>query len=130
MSDRREARVPAPDEPRLYRARPRGIGADAGGCMVCGGDETALRHNCAFFVPSRETGEAIVSLFRTGARLDYRPYEPGWIQAKISTCDQHLPQLIGLVKAVTATEERRDGPGISAEMVQEFTSASPRKPQP
>ena len=117
-----EGRIPAEGEPRLYRAVPRGTGRGWGPCMVCGGDARALRHDCAFFVPSRETGEAITSLFRHGAALDYRPFEPHWCQVKLCACDEHLPNLEALIVAVRSTADRRDGPGISAEMVAQFAA--------
>lgn len=122
-----ERRVATANDPRLYKARPRGIGGSWGACMVCGGDESALRNDCSFFVPTRETGEAIVSLFKQGAWLDYRPSEPGWCQVKITACDEHLSNLEALVGAVSATADRLDGPGISAEMVAQFVSQEPAR---
>ena len=88
--------------------------------MVCGGLPDASRYDCAFFVPSRETGEKIVSLFTLGARLDYRPSEPHWIQVKVTACDNHKKNLLDFVAAVRDTEDRRNGPGISEEMVKRF----------
>lgn len=116
-----EKRIPSDDEPRIFGATPRGMGSGWGACMVCGGSDTDLRNDCAFFVPSRETGERIVSMFIQGAKLDYRPFEPHWCQVKITACDEHKADLAGLITAVAATKDRRDGPGISAEMVRKFT---------
>ncbi len=113
-------------ERRLYRADPRGIGLSRGACMVCGGVADDLRHDCAFFVPSRETGEAIVALFQHGAKLDYRSSEPRWCQVKVTACGTHRHNLESLVAAVSGTRDRLDGPGISAEMVADFvTPAAP-----
>ncbi|WP_147395170.1 hypothetical protein [Azospirillum cavernae] len=109
-------------ERRLYRADPRGIGLSRGACMVCGGVADDLRHDCAFFVPSRETGEAIVALFQQGAKLDYRPFEPRWCQVKVTACGMHRHNLESLVAAVSGARDRLDGPGISAEMVADFVT--------
>ena len=49
-------RIATDDDPRLYRAEPRGIVCSCGPCVVCG--EGGLNSDCALFVPSRETGEA------------------------------------------------------------------------
>jgi len=116
-----EKRIATLNDERLYRADARGIGRSFGACMVCGGLPDALRNDCAFFVPSRETGEAIVAMFKLGARLDYRPYEPNWTQVKITACDTHRKNLIDFVAESRDTESRLDGPGISVEMVKRFT---------
>lgn len=85
---------------RLYQARPRGIGNDwTPGCMCCGG-EKGLHKNISFFVPSRETGEAIVAMFKHGAFLDWREHEPNWIQVKVGACDAHLENLRELFDGV------------------------------
>lgn len=82
--------------------RPRGIGLDACPCcFVCGASTRAPNanpylRNIAAFTNSKEAGEAIVAWFnihKGGARLDFRPSEPGWIQVKVGSCDAHLPQL-------------------------------------
>jgi hypothetical protein len=54
------------------------------------------------FVTSRETGTAIVELFkRCGmtAFLDYRPSEPNWVQVKLGACDKHIPVLEAILDA-------------------------------
>lgn len=92
------------DAARLYQAVPRGIGLDwTPGCMCCGGAH-GLHNNVSFFVPSRETGEAIVSLFKFGAFLDWRESEPNWVQVKVGACDAHCDALRHMADAV------RDGP--------------------
>jgi hypothetical protein len=109
---------------RLYRARPRAIGLDwTPGCFCCGG-ERGLHYNISFFVPSRETGEVVASLFASGAFLDYRDFEPNWIQVKVGACDDHLPNLEHLVEMVWQTRGKTDGPGISGRMVEEATSGN------
>lgn len=82
---------------------PRGIGSDhTPGCFCCGGDP-GLYANISGFATSKESGEKIVAMFEYGARLDYRGYEPNWIQVKIGACKDHLPNLEKLC-ALTAYE--------------------------
>jgi hypothetical protein len=80
---------------RAIRWRVRGIGKDwTPGCFLCPLSEAGpLYHNIAAFVATREDGERIVRWFGHGARLDYRPAEPQWIQVKVGACDRHLPEL-------------------------------------
>jgi hypothetical protein len=79
--------------------KPRGIGLDScPGCFVCGTDLRSeganhYMNNISGFVNSKEDGQQIVEWFLFGARLDYRESEPSWIQVKIGSCDQHLPNL-------------------------------------
>jgi len=71
----------------------RGIGLDnTPGCFVCGGNQD-LYNNMAAFVQTKDEGEKVAKIFQTGARLDYRPSEPNWIQVKIGACKKHLPNL-------------------------------------
>jgi hypothetical protein len=71
----------------------RGIGFDrTPGCFCCGGDP-GLYSNISGFVTSKEDGEKVITMLEYGARLDYRSYEPDWIQVKIGACEQHLPNL-------------------------------------
>jgi len=106
---------------RIYKARPRGIGKNWGlGCYCCKtASDDILYNDCAFFVPSRETGKAIEQMFGVGAWLDYREMEPNWIQVKVGVCDDHLTCLEKLVQLVRETESRADGPGINLEMIRE-----------
>jgi hypothetical protein len=83
-------------EPTSERFTSRGMGLDnTPGCFICGG-EPHLYNNISGFVESKEAGERIVALFPKGARLDYRPSEPKWIQVKIGACDKHKAALISL----------------------------------
>ena len=50
----------------------------------------------AAFVDSKEAGERIVKMFKTGAFLDYRDYEPNWIQVKVGACFSQAPNLQAL----------------------------------
>lgn len=71
----------------------RGIGCDnTPGCFVCGG-EKSLYSNISGFVASKEDGETITGWFEHGARLDFRAYEPNWIQVKIGACNAHRDNL-------------------------------------
>lgn len=71
----------------------RGIGYDrTSGCFVCGGADD-LRHNIAAFVSCRAAGERVVAMFVHGARLDYREFEPDYVQVKVGACDAHQPNL-------------------------------------
>ncbi len=73
--------------------RSRGIGWDyTPGCFVCGG-ETGLHRNIAAYVQCKEAGERVVAMFPQGARLDYREYEPDYVQVKIGACTKHRRKL-------------------------------------
>lgn len=79
--------------------RSRGIGLDSCTCFVCGVTtrdklhDYAMLNNIAAFVQCKAAGERVVQLFKQGARLDYREYEPDWVQVKVGACDRHLPNL-------------------------------------
>jgi len=45
--------------------------------------------NVSGFVQSKEAGERVVALFNGRARLDYRTYEPNWIQVKVGCIPEH-----------------------------------------
>lgn len=90
------------DKERLYLCAPRGIGMDhTPGCFMCAGPE-GLYNNVSLYVKTKETGEAIVNLFKTGARLDFREFEPDYLQVKIGACKKHLFNLEWLVEAIVA----------------------------
>jgi hypothetical protein len=92
----------------------RGIGLDYVSCFVCGAlkrNETsnAYNHNIAAFVTDKLSGQRVVCMFAQGARLDYRPNEPHWIQVKIGACDKHfrnLKRLQDLVVDDTITPQK------------------------
>jgi hypothetical protein len=89
----------------------RGVGNDnCPGCFVCGG-EKSLYNNISAYVSSKELGEKIVQFFEKGAWLDYRKYEPNYLQVKVGACAKHLFNLQYLEKIT------KDG-GISKEDVQ------------
>jgi len=44
-------------------------------------------------VSSRQEGECAEALFKLGARLDYREFEPDWIQVKVGACAKHIANL-------------------------------------
>ncbi len=73
--------------------RSRGIGLDnTPGCFICGRGP-GLHHNIAAFVQCKQSGERIVGMFQSGARLDYREHSPDRVQVKIGACDQHKQNL-------------------------------------
>jgi hypothetical protein len=92
----------------------RGIGSEWDlECFCCGGEKT-LRPNIAAYVRTREAGERVVAMFETGARLDFRPRTPDYVQVKIGACEQHKYRL---EKLSNLTYEA-DGI-ITAEMIEE-----------
>lgn len=98
---------------------PRGIGFDrTPGCFVCGGPDGGYS-NIAAFVDSKEAGEAIVALFQYGARLDFRPSEPSWVQVKVGACTLHQPNLERLMEA-TYESKRIDAQIIGRAVHGEF----------
>ena len=74
-------------------------------------------HNIAAFVASKDAGERIVAMFERGAWLDYREYEPNWIQVKIGACDKHK-QNLELLERLTIEEKGF----ITADMVVRATA--------
>jgi hypothetical protein len=106
--------------PKSYGVNNRGMGKDCTpGCFVCGGQQ-GLHNNISMFVRSREDGEAVTALFKTGARLDFRDYEPDWIQVKVGACDSHVENLKLLSGKVSAYPYR-----ITAPMIQEAMEQVP-----
>lgn len=70
---------------------PRGLGSDhSPGCFCCPYSKPDLYGNVSAFVGSKEDGERAVEIIGHGARLDYRPHEPQWIQVKVGACARHL----------------------------------------
>ncbi len=73
--------------------RSRGFGLDfTPGCFICGGAE-GMHHNISAFVRCREAGERIVSMFASGAFLDFRKHEPDYVQVKVGACKDHKHRL-------------------------------------
>lgn len=79
----------------FFTFKSRGVGLDhLDKCFVCGCNVNYITPNVSGFVESKEDGENIVPFFREGsARLDYRDFEPNWIQVKIGACEEHEPCL-------------------------------------
>lgn len=87
--------VPVPvrsywDHPEYYHPRGAGGGDGSGHCFICM-DEHVSGKDMAGFVSSREGGLNVVEMFGgpKRARLDYRAFEPDWVQVKIATCRDH-----------------------------------------
>ena len=100
-----------------FEFRSRGLGLDTTpGCFVCGGG-SELRPNIAAFVKSRPDGEDIVRLFGRGARLDYRDFEPKWLQVKVGACPVHKLALARLDELTSANHT------ISAELIAQAKQA-------
>jgi hypothetical protein len=79
----------SPSSPAV-RWHPRGIGLDqTPGCLACPDSPDGLYGNLAAFVATKADGEAVVAMFAHGARLDWREYEPEWIQVKVGACHRH-----------------------------------------
>ena len=83
---------------------PRGIGKGWIECFICGHQalsdglgEGSCHDELAAFVDSKEDGETVLEMFKrlglVGVVLDYRPYEPNWIQVKVGACALHRPNL-------------------------------------
>src|SRR5271165_6475879 len=68
---------------------PRGIGFDSVPCFVTKQKECSGRPNISGFVSSREDGQKVVDMFGGYARLDYRDFEPNWIQVKVGVEKEH-----------------------------------------
>lgn len=83
---------------------PRGIGADwVQGCFVCDAP-VGLSANISGFVRSKEDGELVVRMFGSGAYLDWRPHEPGWIQVKFGACPAHEENLRCLYRSTSVRQ--------------------------
>lgn len=82
-----------PDNGEFFRSR--GIGLDSCTCFVCGNNEEPRRmmNNICAYVSCKDAGERAVALFEKGARLDYREWEPDYVQVKIGACEDHLLNL-------------------------------------
>jgi hypothetical protein len=71
----------------------RGIGSEWNlCCFVCGHKESLLS-NISAFTQCKASGERIVGMFQDRAYLDYREYEPDYVQVKIGACKQHEKNL-------------------------------------
>lgn len=72
----------------------RGIGLDNCTCFVCGGSDE-LRENISGYVSGRMAGERVVKMFGGPERawLDFRTYEPEYVQVKVGACEKHAENL-------------------------------------
>lgn len=96
--------------------RSRGIGREGDLRCFCCGVKRSLLHNIAAFVQCKQAGERVVAMVQRGARVDYREYEPDYVQVKIGACDKHLPNLERLDQLT-----RQDGT-ITAERIADARS--------
>lgn len=73
----------------------RGIGLESRLlCFVCGSADDSHLNNIYGFIQSQQDGQKASHWVR--ARVDFRDYEPNWIQLKIGACDAHLENLRAL----------------------------------
>lgn len=81
------------DGRRPLRYNPRGPGLNWLPCCVCGDDNAGhAQPDMAAYVRGKDGGEAVVSLFEEmglSAKLDYRDFEPTYVQVKIGACEKH-----------------------------------------
>ncbi len=73
--------------------QPRGIGANWLPCYICNeGGKDRVQADMAAFVRDKEAGERVVAMYSElglHAKLDFRPYEPNWVQVKVGACRKH-----------------------------------------
>ena len=109
-------------EDAMPRYSPRGLGLGSACCFVCGKNDRGVQDDMAAFVAGKQGGEEVVEVFRKAgchAELDYRPYEPDWVQVKVGACKEHKPNLEQLYRL---TREKR---WIDLPTIEEAKSASP-----
>lgn len=90
------------DHPEYWS--PRGIGSEWNLTCLVTGKEEKLMPNISGFVRSKAAGERIVKMFNGRARLDFRTYEPNWIQVKVGVLEEHKEVLVRLQNAVMTCE--------------------------
>lgn len=94
----------------------RGIGSEWGlPCFASGQefDRGDLNPNISGFVESKEAGENVVAMFNDLAYLDFRPFEPNWVQVKVGTSEANVAALEKLHELV-----RENGNLISREIIE------------
>lgn len=103
-------------EPIVFSPRP--LGSGGAPCFVCGLDPGhGVQMDMASYVSSKEEGERAVELFwsRKGyAVLDYREFEPGYVQVKVGACWLHEPNLRYLQSAIVNRGNSKVKPGERA----------------
>ena len=75
------------DHPEFWRAR--GVGSNGGWKSLVTGEFVEFGPDISGFVSSKEAGERIVDLLDGRAYLDFRPFEPNWIQVKLIVEKEH-----------------------------------------
>lgn len=86
-----------------------------GGTSCLSGEEVGCGDDVSGFVESKEQGEALVAMIGHGARLDFRPSEPNWIQVKMVVEFGYKPYLENFIDAVAA-----NGNMVTPELVTEW----------
>ena len=92
-----------------YTYRPRGTGLNWIPCFICGSlpADGKCQTDMAAFVANREDGLAICKLYTKAgltATLDYRDFEPNWVQVKVGACTQHEANLT-LLQTLVGTHD-------------------------
>lgn len=86
--------------------RSRGLGMESSlCCFVCGASSAGYTNNISGFVTSKAGGERVVAMLTErhegAARLDYRDWEPHYIQVKVGACNTHRSNLGALHESCT-----------------------------
>lgn len=92
----------------FVKMQPRPIGTDTCPCCVFCGDgkdsPSMYRRNISLFVHSKADGEKVVDWFKAddynGAWLDFREYEPNYLQVKMGACSDHYQKLVQLSQII------------------------------
>jgi hypothetical protein len=96
---------------------PRGIGSNRLPCYICNqGGKDKIQFDMSAFVSDKSAGEQVVAMYEElglHAKLDFRPYEPKWVQVKVGACGKHLPNLEKLTKL--CSEDKKINPAKIAQ---------------
>lgn len=89
-------------DPQFFR--PRGLGRDGNFPCLVTGVHLDFAENLSGFVTSKTAGEKVLAMLGGRARLDYRDYEPNWVQVKIGVAKGHEAVLQRLCDATAACD--------------------------
>ncbi len=80
--------ISPPEGGEFFRSR--GIGTEYLTCFVCG---VSSAPNISAFVQCKAAGDRIAQMFDHPVKVDYRDYEPDYVQVKVGACTDHRPAL-------------------------------------
>ncbi len=86
----------------------RGVGTEHLTCFVCGNPSAP---NISAYVQCKAAGDRIAQMFGHPVKVDYREYEPDYVQVKIGACTAHRPaleRLHSITRDGRITKERVD----------------------